>query len=212
MNIKPTIPYLTKQLAMPENIVPFVKEAVLLLPGEEEAHFLQLFSMTTIDLDPQNNLEWFMTIDAACLLWDMQRYRGWKNASIALHHSSAVGEALMQTHPGFLALGYNETIHAAVRVEHEAWRKDPAAADELRTRLDAMGYTQDGLLATAFARAAETIVRIEQLMASCRRQFSRLVNEAIVRKEFRIRAHRFAKKQQAKNVSDLSQKSAEDGV
>jgi hypothetical protein len=71
-----------------------------------------------------------------------------------------------------------------------------------------MGYTQDALLASAFAQAAETVASIEHLMASCRRQFNRLVNEAIVRKEFRTRARRFAvRKLETKEAGDLHRKS-----
>lgn len=212
MNMKPTIPYLIKQLAMPEKIVPFVEEVVLLLPGEEEANFLELFSMITIDLDPNMNLEWFTIIDVVSLLWELQRYRRWKHELMKSQHLSAVHEALLKTHPSFPTLGYSPTLEAEVRKESAAWRKDASEAEKLRPRLEAKGYTQDALLAYAFDLGTDTIAKIDHLMASCRRQLSRLIAEAMVRKDFRIRLQRIAaKKIRLNDVTDRNQKIEKDG-
>ena len=87
--------YFIKEFGVPERFLSMVMEIPPLLPGERSEDFFAFFQMMLNELVPSTDLEWFLTVDIAWILWDLQRYRRWKNVIIALNQRAALGEALI---------------------------------------------------------------------------------------------------------------------
>jgi hypothetical protein len=187
-----TVSSLVEQMEIPDEFVAILTDSIALLPGESLPIYLEFISLMTIDVSPQNNIEWLTVFELAALLWDQKRYRGWKRAIILQNHASAVEQALLKSDPDYQLVGPKSLVRAQARQDAQEWKQSEAAREKFRPRMEAIGYNSDGLHAEAFSQSAMTLAAIEQLLASIRRQISRLLADVFVRREFRNRARRFA--------------------
>lgn len=177
-----------EQMEVPEDVVPFVRESILVLPGETEEEFLNMLSMMIIDIDPQANIEWFCVIDLASLWWEIQRYRSWKVAIIKANRVAALQQALYKSDPNYLLLGPQPAIQVQAKVDAEKWLNDPKHRGDLNVRLKAHGYNAQGINAQAFIGGLMPLATIERFLASARNQINVLLREINIRREFARRA------------------------
>jgi hypothetical protein len=64
------------------------------VPGERQEDFYLFFAAMIGELLPEPDLEWLLCIDLAWIYWDIERFRRWGNAIIAMNQRSALEEAL----------------------------------------------------------------------------------------------------------------------
>lgn len=179
---------LMEELEVEEEIRFFVRESILILPGEAEVDYLEMFSMMVIDVNPRNNIEWLCTIDLASLWWEIQRYRNWKIAIIKANRAAAVANALYNTDSNYRLLGPQPAIEARAKVDAEKWHSDSTHRHELNARLKQHGYDDQGINAHAFIGGLASLANIERFLASARSQVNALLREIDVRREFARRA------------------------
>jgi hypothetical protein len=179
-----------EELVVPEEVGPFIKEAILVLPGETEQEFLEVMSMMILDITPQNYIEWLCAIDLACLWWEIQRYRCWKVAIIRANRSAALVDALYKSDPNYSLLGRQPAIRAQAKLDAEKWHNDPNRRCELNVRLTQHGYDAKGINAEAFIGGLIPLATIERFLASARSQVNVLLREIGIRREFAQRARK----------------------
>lgn len=177
-----------KGAEVPPDVVSFVRESILVLPGETEVEFLDMMTMMVIDIDPQTNIEWLCVIDLASLWWEIQRYRNWKIAIIKANRAAAVANALYETDLNYRLLGPQPAIEAQAKVDAEKWHSDPSHRHALNVRLRQHGYNDQGINAHAFIGGLAPLANIERFLASARSQVNALLREINVRREFARRA------------------------
>jgi hypothetical protein len=181
-------PYFTDSLKVPECLVRRVMDTPRLLPGERCDDFFLLFEVMVGELVPASNLEWLLCIDLAWNMWDIERYRRWKHAMVAVNHRHAVEEALRLSHPQLGMSAPTPAIRAEIRKHLDAaggdWQQDNVLSEQL-----AMGeYDNQALNATAFLQAASSLATIERFLASAFDRFNATLREVKVRREFKLRA------------------------
>jgi len=72
---------------------------------------------------------------------------------------------------------------------------------DVATQLSKGGYDADALNASAFVKGIATLSVVEKLLASARRQLSVTLREALVRREFKVRAEQVNKRLISSTVS-----------
>lgn len=177
-----------EELEVPEEISPFVRESILVLPGETEEEFLEMMLMMVIDINPQTNIEWLCVIDLASLWWEIQRYRTWKIAIMKANRADALADALYKSDPNYLLLGPKPGIQAQAKLDAAKWHKDDKHRGELNVRLKEHGYNTQGINAHAFILGLMPLAQVERFLASARNQVNVILREINVRREFSRRA------------------------
>jgi hypothetical protein len=187
-------------LEVPDHLLDRVMETPQLLPGEcQEDYFLLLVAMAN-ELDPGLDLEWLLAIDLAWLFWEIERYRRWKNAIILTNRRAALEEALIRSDPASF-LNRDPTsflknpgpvFRGQIRLKVLALEanRDPEIAAQLKQD----GYDDDALNASAFMHGVVALATVEKFLASARQQLRTTLREAIVRREFKLRADRLQKR------------------
>lgn len=177
-----------EDLEVPDHMVPFVLESILVLPGETEEEYLEMVSLMIEDIDPQTNIEWLCVIDLSSLWWEIQRYRNWKKAIIRINRAEAVENALYRSDPNYRLLGPQPTIHAQARIDSAKWHNNPDHRHQLNARLRQHGYDDQGISAQAFVAQMIPLATIERFLSSARSQVNAILREIAVRREFARRA------------------------
>jgi hypothetical protein len=181
--------YLDQNLQVPDVILPFVQATPRLLPGETDDDYYRLFEMMATEILPDTDMEWLWTIDLAWLWFDILRYRRWKNAIILTGRRAALEFALAKTNPEALQIGgMNPLIRGQARMDAEALRVDTNKRNPLNARLEAHGYDEDAINATAFVQGLESLTTIEKFLTSARRQVAMMLREVGLHREFARRA------------------------
>jgi hypothetical protein len=144
--------YFTKECGVPERFLSSVMETPRLLPGERREDFFAFFETMLHELYPSTDLDWFLTVDLAWTLWEIQRFRRWKNAIISLNQRAALGEAMLLTDPNYISVGPTETLRKTNQLKADAMKGDPKADPALAKELEEYGYDQDALNALAFLK------------------------------------------------------------
>jgi hypothetical protein len=184
-----TAKYLDEHLQVPDVILPFVQATPHLLPGETDDDYYRLFEMMATEILPDTDMEWLWTIDLAWLWFDILRYRRWKNAIILTGRRGALEFALAKTNPEALQVGgMNPLIRGQARMDAEALRVDTNKRNPLNARLEAHGYDEDAINATAFVQGLESLTTIEKFLTSARRQVAMMLREVGLHREFARRA------------------------
>lgn len=174
------------QYLIPKGLVSFVGICPPLLPGEEEKNFYVLFDMMAEEIGPTTNVDWFAVADVVDLLWDIGRYRLWKNAILMVSRRDALVTALTRTHPY-----YNPNAKISLADEEAVlWRTDPKKQVVLQARLDEAGYCTDALNAGALMEAQMPLATIDRFLSSARGQLNTTLKEIGVRREFADRARK----------------------
>ena len=194
-----------KGAEVPNEIVSFVRDSVLVLPGETEEEFLEMMSMMVIDIDPEKNIEWLCVIDLASLWWEIQRYRDWKIAIIYANRAAALADALYKSDSNYLLLGPQPAIQAQAKADAEKWHSDPGRRYELNVRLKEHGYNAQGINAHAFIEGLLPLATIERFLASARSQVNVLLREINVRREFARRAREAFEKRLAAETTEQAE-------
>lgn len=174
-------------------IRPFISTPPL-LPGETEQQFVNLLLLMVIDIKPLSNIEWICASDLSHLLWDIQRYRRWKNAVIMQNRAGAVQEALLKTDPDYQLLGPQPLILVNAKLEAAKWHNDSPERAALNARLEKNGYDVDAINAAAFIQGLLPLSTIERFLASARNQVNVLLRKMSIRREFARRARAFEQK------------------
>ena len=198
-----------KGAEVPEELVSFVRDSILVLPGETEEEFLEMMSMMVLDIDPQTNIEWLCVIDLASLWWEIQRYRNWKIAIIKANRAAAVVDALYKSDSNYRLLGPQPAIEAQARVDAEKWHSNPGHRGELNVRLKEHGYNAQGINAHAFIGGLVSLANIERFLASARNQVNALLREINVRREFARRAREAFEKRLAAETMEQGETTSE---
>jgi hypothetical protein len=181
--------YLDQHLQVPDEILPFVQATPRLLPGETDDDYYRLFEMMATEILPDTDMEWLWTIDLAWLWFDILRYRRWKNAIILTGRRTALEFALAKTNPEALQIGgMNPLIRGQARMDAEALRVDTNKRNPLNARLEAHGYDEDAINATAFVQGLESLTTIEKFLTSARRQVAMMLRDVGLHREFARRA------------------------
>jgi hypothetical protein len=180
----------TGDLEVPKQIARFVNKCPRLLPGESEMHYWDAFDLLMEDMVPATNTEWLVLADVAELFWDIQRYRAWKGAILAVSRRAALESALQQTH--FVSAAPNSPDMRIIisKQEAEQWRTDPEKRGVLEARLKEHGYDEETLNAGALLEAQVPLAAIERFLSSARAQLNAMLKEVYVRREFAERARK----------------------
>jgi hypothetical protein len=194
---------------VPEMIMPFVRQSILVLPGENEEEYLDMMSLLIEDLDPQENIEWLCVIDLASLWWEIQRYRGWKVAILKANRADAVADALYKSDPNYLLMGPQPAIQAQAKVDAEKWHKDDKHRGYLNVRLKEHGYNAQGINAHAFVLGLMPLAQVERFLSSARNQVNVILRELNFRREFSRRAGEAIRKRLAEMDNEVKQIAAE---
>src|ERR1700687_368382 len=177
-----------KEIVIPSHLSLFVRVSPRVLPDELEKDYYQLFDMMADEIAPTTNLEWFALDTIVDLLWDMVRYRLWKNAILVVSRQAALETALLRTHPSTAPNGpYRIRLS---REEAIAWRTDPEKRAVLEARLAEAGYDVEALNAGAFIEAQVPLATIDRFLCSARGQLNATLKEIGIRREFAERARK----------------------
>jgi hypothetical protein len=198
-----------KGAEVPPDVVSFVRESILVLPGETEVEFLEMMVMMIIDIEPQTNIEWLCVIELASLWWEIQRYRSWKIAIIKANRAAAVADALYKTDSNYRLLGPQPAIEAQAKVDAEKWHNDSSHRHALNARLKQHGYNDQGINAHAFIGGLASLANIERFLASARSQVNALLREIDVRREFARRAREALERRLAAISTEEAERTSE---
>jgi len=156
-------------------------------PGERREQFFQLFEAMVDELGPNSALEWLLCIDLAWNMWDIERYRLWKNAIVVVNQRRAVEEALRLTHPHFGMIAPTVAIRTTIRKSLDAAAvtarvtKRSVSAPDGRIR-------RRGAECDRVPRSSTVPCDHRKVLASAVDQFNKTSREAAVRREFKLRA------------------------
>ncbi|MGN6308220.1 MAG: hypothetical protein ACTHNN_01520 [Xanthobacteraceae bacterium] len=180
---------LLSDLQMGKEMQPFVAKSIpRMLPGESELDYVNLLVLLVEDVDPQTNIEWLLLLDIASIMWEIHRYRRWKNAILYTGRKAAVATAFAKVHRGNLVAGSGSAIRAEAKMDAEAWHHDSSKRAALDAKLANGGYDADAINAEAFMESLLPVNAIENLLLSARRQVTGMLREIGVRREFALRA------------------------
>ena len=182
---------------VPEDVHEFIRESILVLPGESEAEYLHMLFVMIIGITSEDSIEWRFVIDLASLWWEIQRYRNWKIAILKANRADALVNALYKSDPNYLLLGPQPTIHAQARVDAEKWLKDDHHCGNLNVRLKEYGFNAQGINAHAFVQALPSLTQVERFLSSARNQVNVILRKINFRREFARRAKRAMEKRLA---------------
>jgi hypothetical protein len=199
---------LQDDLEINDEIFPFVVQSCpRMLPGEKEVDYFELFILMTLDIMPDNFLEWITLTDIVLILWDIHRYRRWKYAILSAGRKAALETALAKVDPGNLIAGAEKTIRAQAVLDAEAWQNDPVRRTALDAKLAKNGFDAETINATAFLESLPSLTAIEAFLLSARRQAMLMLREIGLRREFSRRVRKaFDERSEAKIETDEVQK------
>lgn len=180
--------YFTQFHGVPDNLLSAVMETPRLLPGERPEDYYSLFEGMICELIPDTDLQWFLTINSSWLLWEIQRFRRWKNAIILLNQRAALGDALLRTDPNHSAVGPTEMLRKTTQMKADALKGDPSNDPNVAKQLEDFGYDQDALNALAFLKGVPSLELIEKFLASAYQRLAKQLRDVAVRREFALRA------------------------
>jgi hypothetical protein len=189
-------------LDVPEHLLPLVMDAPRLLPGERREDFLLFFEAMVNELLPDSDLEWLLAVDLAWIYREIERYRRWKNAIIAVNQRAALEEALVRSDPLAPASGPTQMIRGKARMTVNALAGDAKKDRNVAAQLAEYGYDDDALNATAFMKGMLPLAEVEKFLASARRQLTITLREAIVRREFKLRAEQLERRLRDENLQN----------
>jgi hypothetical protein len=182
--------YFLEDLEVPENLLEFVMDAPRLLPGECVEDYYALIEAMITEIFPDLDLEWFLMIDLAWIFWEIQRYRRWKNAIIAMGKRSALEDSLIKSDPTYSLHQDSLVVRGTIRMKVDSLDGDWTKDQDVAAQLAQYGYDDDALNATAFLQSIPSLAMIEKFLANARAQFSTILRETAVRREFKLRANR----------------------
>jgi hypothetical protein len=78
-------------------MAPFIAKCPRLLPGESEKTYYELFDLLAEEISPQTASEWLVTTDIVGLIWEIGRYRAWKDIILNIDRRCALKTALRDT-------------------------------------------------------------------------------------------------------------------
>ena len=180
---------------IPKEVLPLILQTPRLLPGETQDELTGLFEVLMYEVDPQSAIEWLTTIDLTFILWEIHRYRRWKNAIICTGHAESLKAALHKTNSATLVEGSEAAVRVEAQLDAEKWRTNPASRQLIEQRLQQHGYDADAISAGAFVEGLPSLVLIEKFLTSARHQFNSLLREVAVRREFTQRARKIFREQ-----------------
>jgi hypothetical protein len=186
--------YFLVDLDVPEHLLLLVMDTPRVLPGERREDYFLFFEAMVTELIPELDLEWLLAIDLACIFWEIQRYRRWKNAMISTNRRAALEEALVRTDPAFLSTDPGPVFRARVRMKADALEGDPNKDPNVAAQLKHYGYDDDALNAAAFMHGVTALATVEKFLASARQQLTTTLRETAVRREFKLRAEAIQKR------------------
>jgi hypothetical protein len=178
-----------KKFTVPSSVALLVGQSPPLLPGEVEDDWYELFNAMTDEIAPTTTLDWFAVADAVDILWDMWRFRLWKNAMLVIGGHRALETALLNTQNSNLPSHHPSRI-AVSKQAAEQWRTDPEKEAVLQARLNEAGYDVDGLNAAAMMEVLVPFAAIDRLLCSARGQLNATLKELGVRREIAERARK----------------------
>jgi hypothetical protein len=156
-----------------------------LLPGECRQEFFVFFEAAVGELVPNSNLEWLLCIDLAWTMWDIQRYRRWRDAIIMTNQRRAMIEALRRVDPAFSLAEPGPAVRAAV-----SKKLDSAKLEDLHAQFKKHEYDDVALNAVVFLESAADLATVEKFLASASHQFTLTLREVAVRRDFKLRAEK----------------------
>lgn len=204
--------YLEEDLEVPKEIMPFVLAGPRTLPGESEDDFFRLFDVMVEEVLPESPIEWLWTLDLSWSLYEMQRYRRWKDAIILTGRSEALEAALAKTNSAAAELGVTPSIRAMARLESKTLRSNPNDPT-LTNRLEGHGYDQETINATAFLDGVTAIAAVEKFLTSARHHVVATLREVKLHREFAKRAeqaHRLFLAREATEAVQLEPRNTDD--
>lgn len=186
--------YFLEELSVPDYLLVRAMATPRLLPGERPEDYYMLLEAMVLELVPDLDLEWFVTIDLAWLFFDIERYRRWKNALIAIHQRAALTDALVKTDPAYVLTPPSILARVEIATKVNAIQGDHAKDDDVSAQLASHGYDDDAVNAFAFLRGIESLATIDRFLSSARHQLTTILKEAIARREFKVRAELMRKR------------------
>jgi hypothetical protein len=212
-----TAAYLQENLEVPDDILRLVQAIPRLLPGETDDDYYRLFEMMVSEILPDTDMEWLWTIDLAWLLFDISRYRRWKNAILSTSRRAAIENALAKTNPEALQMGaINRMVRAQSCGEAEALRLETNNRNPLSARLEAHGYDADVINAAAFVQGLGALTSIEKFLTAARHQVAVMLREARLHREFTQRAkeatNRFLAELDARKQAKIGPAKPDEGI
>lgn len=195
-------------LQMGEEMQQFAANSIpKMLPGETELDYLKLLVFLVEDVDPQTKIEWLTLLDIASIMWEIHRYRRWKNAILLTRRKAALVTALAKVHRGNSVAGSGTAIRAEAKLDADAWHNDSSKRAALDVKLANGGYDADAINAEAFMESLLPANAIESFLLSARRQVMVMLREIGIRREFARRAREtFDKLYQEKIAADEEMK------
>jgi hypothetical protein len=173
---------------VPPGLLPLVVAHPRMLPGENVNDYYFLLEAMVSTVLPVTDMEWLATVDLAWLMWEIQRYRRWKNAIIMSNRTYALEAALCKTHPGYAVPDAMVMIRAESRMQMQEMSKSSSAHGDVRARLASNGYDEEAINAGAFARCSDQISKIDKLLISARHEIRLTLRDVESRREFYRRA------------------------
>jgi hypothetical protein len=122
----------------------------------------------------------------------------------------ALEDALVRSDPTSSLKGSGEVYRAQIRMKIDSLGGDHKKDRDVSAQLQQYGYDDDALNATAFMKSVPSLAAIERFEASARQQFTTILREAIVRREFKLRAQQLRKRVLAEQ-RQLEAKAADKG-
>jgi hypothetical protein len=185
------------KLGVPDRVLSLIIETPRLLPGECREDFFACFETMLNELLPSTDLEWFLTVDLGWMLWDIQRYRRWRNAIVWLNQRTALAEALLRINPSYSTLGPTEMLRKTTQLKADALKGNAKGDPAIARELEDYGYSQDALNALAFLKGAVSVEVIEKFAEIAHRRLMKTLREVAVRREFGARLRLMEKRIEA---------------
>jgi hypothetical protein len=182
--------YRMGDLKVPTAIMPFLDRMPRMLPGESEGDYWDLLDLLLLDMMPTTTSEWFVLADVVELCWEIQRYKAWKGAVLAVHHRAAVETALQRVQVSSVNLNPLPVRILMARKEAEEARTDPEKHRIMKAKLAEHGYDDVTLNAGALMEALVPLTTIDRFLVSARSQLNTMLKEVYVRREFAARARK----------------------
>jgi hypothetical protein len=182
--------YRMGDLKVPTANMPFLDRMPRMLPGESEGDYWDLFDLLLHDVMPATNSEWFVLADVVELCWEIQRYKAWKGAILAVHHRAAVETALRRVQVSSVIVDPLPVRILMARKEAEEARTDPEKHRIMKAKLAEHGYDDVTLNAGALMEALVPLTTIDRFLVSARNQLNTMLKEVYVRREFAARARK----------------------
>lgn len=146
-----------------------------LLPGEDHDAYSRLLSTIAAAVEPTDAIDWMYLKDVVDLAWEITRLHRWKVEIIKTGCPTARQEL-------FETLLANDTSALELSDKARTMSAKYASADEkvvseMRGKMTQQGFTEESVLAVAFAKRIDILDVIENMLASAQRRRTGLLNE-----------------------------------